>query len=142
MAYATQQDLETRFGPDELVERTDRAGGQTIDAAVVQRALEDASGEIDSYLGGRYAVPVDPVLPVLTALCCDIARYRLWQPVASEGVRQAYQDAVRFLRDVAAGAAVLAGALPPAAPVSGGPVRIEAPERELSRNALSDFTDG
>lgn len=140
MAYATLQDLQTRFGADELVERTDRQGGATIDAAVVQRHLDDASAEIDGYLGARYAVPVDPVLPVLVGLCCDIARHRLWQPVASEGVRQAYQDALRFLRDIADGRAVLAGALPPTASVHGGPVRVEAPERELGRDQLRDYT--
>lgn len=140
MPYATQQDLETRFGADELVERTDRAGGQTIDAAVVAQHLADASAEIDGYLASRYAVPVDPPSAILKALCCDIARYRLHGSVASDGVRQVYNDAIRFLRDIASGAVVLAGALPPTAAVAGGPVRVEAPERELGRDQLKDYT--
>jgi len=142
MAYATLQDLQTRFGEAELVERTDRAGGQVIDAAVAQRALDDASAEIDGYLSVRYAVPVSPAPALLVTLCCDIARYRLHQPVAAEGIRSAYQDAVRSLRDIADGRAALAGAALPTASTLGGPVRSDAPARELSRDALRDFTDG
>jgi phage gp36-like protein len=140
MAYATLDDLETRFGRDELAERTDRAGGDVIDAAVVARALDDASTQIDLYLAGRYAVPVTPPPAQLVQLACDIARYRLWQPAPSEGVRQGYEDAIRTLRDLAEGRAVLAGAAAPATPAAGGPVRIDSPGRVFARDQLQDYT--
>lgn len=140
MAYATLADLEARFGRAELAERTDRAGGDVIDAALVARALEDASAQIDLYIAGRYAVPVAPAPPQLVQLCADIARYRLWQPAPSEGVRQGYEDAIRTLRDLAEGRAVLAGATPPATPAAGGPVRIDSPGRVFGRDQLGDYT--
>jgi phage gp36-like protein len=140
VAYAGTQDLVDRFGSEELAARTDRDGGGRPDPEVVARALEDASAEIDLYLAARYAVPVAPSPPQLAQLCCDIARYRLWQPAPPEGVRLAYQDAVRALRDLADGRAVLAGAQPPATAPAGGAVLIDAPERRLSRTALADYT--
>jgi phage gp36-like protein len=140
VAYAGTQDLVDRFGAEELAARTDREGGATIEADVVARALEDASAEIDLYLAARYAVPVTPTPPQLAQLCCDIARYRLWQPAPPEGVRLAYQDAVRALRDLADGRAVLAGAQPPMSAPAGGAVLIDAPERRLSRAELGDYT--
>jgi phage gp36-like protein len=139
VAYASTQDLVDRFGAEELAARTDRDGGGQIDAAVVARALEDASAEIELYLAARYAVPVDPAPAHLVQICADIARYRLWQPVPPEGIRQAYQDAVRALRDLADGRAVLAGVQPPQDAPAGGSVRVAAPARRLGRDQLEDY---
>jgi phage gp36-like protein len=140
MAYASQAELETRFGTDELVQLTNRAGGTTIDPAVVASALDGASAEIDGYLAVRYATPVAPVPTSLREACLAIARYKLHGKSAGETVRRDYDDAVRFLRDIADGRAALAGAAPPTTSPASGPVRFEAPARRLSRSELRDFT--
>lgn len=140
MAYASQADLETRFGTDEIVQLTNRAGGNTVDAAVVASALAGASAEIDGYLAVRYAVPVSPVPTSLREACLSIARYKLHGKSAGETVRRDYEDAIRFLRDIADGRAALAGAAPPVTSPASGPVRFEAPARLLSREHLRDFT--
>lgn len=103
MGYATPQDLEARFGADELVARTDRTGSGLIDQAAVSRALADAAAEIDGYVAARYRLPLPALPAVLTRIACDIARYRLWQDAASDEVRSRYEDARRLLEGIARG---------------------------------------
>lgn len=112
-AYVTVSDLVDRFGERELVDLTDRAQppAGVIDAGVAEAAIADACGEADAYLGVRYSLPVTAPVPVmLVAVVSDIARYRLYDDRATEEVRKRYEDAVRWLRDVSRGAAVLSGA--------------------------------
>lgn len=103
MTYAVQQDLEQRFGRDELVQLTDRAGAGLVDTAVLGQALDDADGLIDGYLATRYTVPLATVPKVIVTFACDIARYYLYDDAASEQVRKRYEDAVKFLSAVASG---------------------------------------
>jgi len=128
MTYATQADLEDRFGVDELTQLTDRVGAGVPDAAIVARALADADAEIDGYLASRYALPLATVPPMLARIACDIARYRLWEDRASEEVRLRYEDARRMLESIAKGMVSLglpeASAAPALAKVSLGNARV------------------
>lgn len=107
--YATQSDLERRFGVDELVQLTDRASppAGVIDAAVLEEALGAAASEIDGYIAMVYARPLTVVPPRLVNLACDIARYHLYTHAAPELVTERYKAAVAFLRLVASGDASL-----------------------------------
>lgn len=107
MTYASQQNLIDRFGEDELIQLTDRENLGAIDAAVVARALADADAEINGYLSTRYTLPLSPVPAVLEKLACDIARYQLFENAVTEIVKQRYENAIRFLKDVAAGKVTL-----------------------------------
>jgi phage gp36-like protein len=107
MPYATQADMEMRFGADELTQLTDRVGAGIPDAAIVARALADANAEIDGYLASRYSLPLATVPTMLVRIACDIARYRLWEDRASEEVRRRYEDARRLLEAIAKGAVSL-----------------------------------
>lgn len=103
MSYASVADLVARYGEAELIQRTDRAGAGVIDAAVAQRALDDAAAEIDGHLAARYRLPLATVPPLLSRVACDIARYRLWEDLASEEVRKRYEDARRLLENLSRG---------------------------------------
>lgn len=107
MTYATQADLETRFKNQELIELTDEANLGVIDAAAVAVALADADAEINSYLAGRYSLPLTQTSPELVRLACDITRYKLYDARATELVKARYDDAIAKLRDVAKGVASL-----------------------------------
>lgn len=107
MSYATQADMEARFGRDELIARTDRNATGSVDGAVLDRALADADAEIDGYLAARYALPLPTVPPMLARIACDIARYRLWEDMASDEVRRRYEDARRLLEMMARGTVAL-----------------------------------
>lgn len=139
MPYATQQDLVDRFGTDELVQLSNRAGGDTIDAAVVAKHLADADSMIDTYLAARYAIPVTPSPPLLVKLAADLARFFLHGKSATETVRDAYQDAVKVLQEIARGLAVVPGASTPAGPSPSGAPAVRAPERRLGPETLSGF---
>jgi len=107
MTYATQADLETRFKQQELIELTDDANLGVIDSAAVAVALSDTDAEINSYLAGRYSLPLSQVSPELVRLACDIARYRLYDARATELVKARYDDSIKKLRDVSSGKASL-----------------------------------
>ncbi|WP_438454699.1 gp436 family protein [Vreelandella venusta] len=104
MPYCTQADLIERFGEDELLAIARDETGTAIDAAVVERACDDASGEIDGYVSAAgYPVPLSPVPRIVTAYACDIARYRLYDEHATDQVQKRYDDAVKFLKSVSRG---------------------------------------
>lgn len=144
MPYTLPADLEARYGTAELAQLTARTApvAGEVDAAAVQRALDDAQAEIDGYLAVRYPVPVVAPAARLTSITQEIARYRLWITAggnaedATAEVR-AYRDAIAWLRDVAAGRA----ALPEAEPITpaGGSVAFDAPPRVFSRDTLAGF---
>lgn len=138
MPYATQTDLEDAFGAAEILQLADRDGDGLPDAGFVAAALDRADSLIDGYLAGRYALPVSPAPAVLTATACDLARYWLYDDAAPDRVRQAYEDAVAWLKDVAAGKVLLQ--LPAAgAGVSSGSPDWDAPDRTFSFDALGLF---
>lgn len=105
MTYATRQDLADRYGEDEVAQRE-----SALPAGATDRALADADAEIDSYLVGRYAVPVSPVPPRLVMIAAAIARYLLLGDAATEIARKAYEDARAWLREAQAGRAQVDGA--------------------------------
>jgi phage gp36-like protein len=139
MPYATQADMLARFATRELIQRTNlgSANPTSLDAAVLDTALGDASAEIDLYLTG-YALPA--VVPeVLKRLCCDIARANLYHdalPVGEdrpEWLRR-YETAVRMLEAIRDGKIELG--------IGGDPLKVPAVHaagnaRVLSRKSLS-----
>jgi phage gp36-like protein len=105
--YATQADLITRFGENELLQLVPNEAGDEIDATRIDAALEDASRHIDSFIRMRRSVPVDPVPDVLVGACCDIARFNLHDDHVPEAVKDRYKATVQWLKSIASGAASL-----------------------------------
>lgn len=132
--YATTADLIARYGEAELIDLTDRGSVATgaVVSAVAEAAILDACGEVEAYLGVRYSVPVTPVPVQLVAVTCDIARYRLHDDRPTEDVRKRYEDAVRWLRDVSRGAAVLPAAAPAAGDAAGLVVVVQTGRKHFS----------
>ena len=106
MAYATVADMIARFGELEVLQLTDRNQEGVIDKAVAKTALDDATAEIDAYLG-RFKRQVGKVPPLLVRLCCDIARYRLTAAqgvLITEEIRNRYKiDVLEILKALASG---------------------------------------
>ena len=102
MPYATRLDLIDCFGEAEITQRE-----SMLPDGAVDKALADATADIDAYLAPRYAVPVVAHSPTLVRLTCDIARYYLAGDSASEDTRRRYADAIAALRDIAAGRRML-----------------------------------
>ena len=139
MAYATTRDITDRYGPDALTIASDRDGDGQPDPDAVARSLGDASAEIDSYLQVRYELPLAVVPPVLVRLCVDIAIYRLsaTADIATEEQRRRYDDAIRWLQEVARGLAGLVLPKPEAAAPAGA--AFSGQPRVFSRQTLRGF---
>lgn len=108
MAYATSDDISGLYGDDELLRVAELEETGQLDADAVSRALDNASAEIDGYIGARYVLPV-ATTPTLSRLAVDISLYRL---ALKSGPRTAehrvrYDDAIKFLTLVAAGKATV-----------------------------------
>lgn len=150
MPYATQADIVELYGINALVV-ADRDGDGVPDADSVARALNLASGEMDTYIGRRYALPLplltEPSAAHLTQLCVDIAVYRLAlsQDVAISEHRVRYEDALAVLTKIADGRAALV--FPPPDPGAGeepevsgpAPIVVGGPERIFSREKMRDL---
>lgn len=108
MPYATRADLEALYGVEEIAQRE-----SMLPMDAVERALTDAGAEVDSYLSGRYTLPLAPVPDNIRRHACVMARYYLLGDAATERARNDYRDAVAYLRDVQAGRAVIAGVAAP-----------------------------
>lgn len=107
--YAVKQDMVERYGADLMVQLTDRDEPQTgeINDARLDRVLLDAAAEIDAYLVGRVALPLQAPPPVLKVHACTIALYRLRGSSASEAEQKDYDRALAWLSKVATGAIAL-----------------------------------
>lgn len=142
MPYATQQDLETRFGAAELEQLSDRdgtAGG--IVAAVVEAALKDADELINAAVAGRYAVPLAPVPELVKRIACDLARYFLHGGAVAEVVEKNYTAAMNVLKSIGRGDMTLqcAGAATAEAPAGDYEVIGYTPPPVFTDAAMGDF---
>jgi len=146
MIYASVNNLIERYGADELAQRADRQlprlvtpvllsalanrdsenlnsfSAEAISAgkaaiAIIDRALFDATDCINSYLAGRYSLPLTHIPNVLNRVACELARYYLYDDMVTELIKERYQASIKFLRDVSEGKTALgmdaAGARPP-----------------------------
>ena len=148
MAYATQDDIITLYSEDALYV-ADRDGDGVVEADSVARALTSASGEIDSYIGVRYGLPLvvaegDAASELLKQFCVDIAIYRLAlaRDVLSEEHRRRYEDTIKHLDKIAKGTASLnlPGPVDPdtgeVTQTSPRPIVAGGPAREFTREKM------
>ena len=141
MAYATQQDIVDRYGDDALYVAADRNNDDAIDTAAVARALNDATDEINAYIGKRYVLPLNPVPTVLTRLCVDIALYRLSTGTAlTEEKRTRYTDCINLLKGIGNGDADLGIADGSSDPTSVGDAELISNDRQFSRGTMGRLT--
>lgn len=116
----TLQDLISRFGESELAKLTDRQNYQVIDNEVIDRAIDDASSEVATYLqpaglvevnrlGNVVYLPSTKVPNALVLKTCDIARYYLYENGTTEIVEKRYDDAIKWLDKVKKDPTMLTG---------------------------------
>lgn len=133
--YATVADMVQAFSEREVIALTDRDQLGEVDDVVLVGALEKAGHEIDTYIGGRYQLPLATVPAVLTTYACDIARYRLCGSgvLVTEDIRDRYRDALRFLERVADGRQTLSGMPDGGVAATSNTVRIKTSGRVFAR---------
>jgi len=136
--YVTQQDMIDAFGNQELLELTnlDDPSAVQINQINLNRALEDANSTIDSFLRNRYTLPLEQPPKSLTRVGCDLARYWLDRYQKREDVRQRYEDAMAFLKDIFKGLISLVSDHP--ITNIGGP-QFFANDRIFTEQSLGDY---
>lgn len=139
MAYVTVQELVDHFGKRELVQLSnpDAPRAEEVDEARVQRVLDEASAELDSWIGLRRPTPVSPAPLVLKGYAADVAIYKLTtlrSKGGTEDARKRYEDAIRWARAYARGEASLG--FPEPVDDSGAGLEFAGPERIFTRGTL------
>lgn len=132
--YASAVQLLDRYNAEEIAQRADHSVPPLVDGellqkaaagddlsdytpeqqqaaakalANVERALQDAGHTINSYISGRYQLPLSQAPAVLELHCCQIARFVLFDDAAPEQIKSLFQASLKYLRDVSSGAADL-----------------------------------
>jgi phage gp36-like protein len=106
MGYASVEEFQDRFGLTETIELSNLENplAETPNYQSITYAIAQAESEIDSYLGARYEVPIQPPLPlVLISHCLTLARYNLDRYRRREDVREDYKLVIAQLQQMALG---------------------------------------
>jgi phage gp36-like protein len=141
MAYCTQDDL-LKLVPELELAQITADEGDVPDAAVVAEGIAQADAEIDSYLAVRYQLPLIATPARVKSLAVDLSLYHLYsrRSVAPEVRQQKYDNAVAFLKLVAAGKAEIVGASGVEVPGDVQDVtEVSSAARVFSRDKMSGF---
>ncbi len=112
MTYCTVADLQVAFGDDELLRIADRGNPPVALAindpsviAFLQAVIDQATADIDSYIGRRHnPIVIQANVPLsLKRKAIDIVRYYLYERRLNDTVINQYQNALAWLKGVAAG---------------------------------------
>lgn len=144
MAYAAKADLLKYLSETKLIQLTSET--DTEDDTVITQALNDASAEIDRYVGKRYQVPLVDIPDAVKAACAHIAIYWLYtrreevfQTGVPEARMKAYESQISWLKMVARGEATL-GEIPEEQAVSAATTpEYEAETRVMTRDDLGGW---
>lgn len=166
MTYATATTLLNQFNADEIAQRADRsiprlvsaemltiaaAGGDmsgfTVDEqaatatalALIEGKLLDADSVIDGYLLSRYTTPLASVPRLVVGIACDLARYALYDDIATEQITQRYKDAIKLLDSISRGTVNLGANDSQAQPHDLSGVKYTAPGRVFNATSLEGF---
>lgn len=141
MTYITQSDLIDRYSQRMLVSLTDRSDEPTgqIDADVITEALELTDAMIDSYLAGRYVLPLGAVPVQIRDLAFQVAIYKLHIYQADPKIDKDYNMAVRTLELIQDGKVRLpiAGVTPKETGGSGA--RVTDRDRPMTEDNLKGY---
>lgn len=126
------------YGEEEITLLSDRVGAGVPDAAVVGAVLDDAAKQIDTYLGGRYQLPLTPVPDIANQWNRAIARFLLYRTDAPNNVIQLYKTAMSELVAAQRGGLTLEAAAVATA-TSGSAAEFQGTPRAFTPDTLRGF---
>lgn len=108
MAQYTDEVTLKNFLPHFILQQmTDDNDTDEIDHEKLDYAIEQASNVIDSYLRGRYALPLTTVPAEIVDLCTKLSAYYLFKRSLPETIPEAlktdYRECISMLRDIQKG---------------------------------------
>lgn len=91
-----------------VAQLTDDADGVVVNTALVTESIEVATAEIDTFLRGRYPLPLETIPPEIKRLCIDMTKYYLHTRrrdfAKDDNIRIGFEDALKALREYQSGA--------------------------------------
>ena len=144
MAYVTNTEVIASIGNDKAAQLTTDSG--TVPSTTeLDKARDGSEGLVNSYLGKLYTVPVDlaahpDVDATLTAFVIAITVYQLYlrRPPIPDDITTARDNAIAWLKDVAAGKVVLPAATAPASATTNEP-SLEYGSNEQNLSTMRDY---
>ena len=146
MAYCALTDIEKKRIPTALlIQLTDDDENPlgVINTTTVAECIADASVQVDSYLVGRYALPLSPLPPIIVSITADLAAYGIY------ALRPAFDPpkVIQDRRDAALAllARIQDGRMPLYEPVTlppatgGNAVQFTGPDRLFTRDSMKGF---
>ncbi|QCI65633.1 DUF1320 domain-containing protein [Phreatobacter stygius] len=110
MMFLTVEDMVATFGEEEMLQLagTGPRDMRSLDRPKVEEAITHAVTMVQGYVRSRWPAVVPGGTPMLQGYAADIARWRLrgrggQQTAMNETVQKRYDEAIRTLRDIAAG---------------------------------------
>ena len=106
MAYSSLLDLQLRLTEAELIQLTDDQNLNQLDTALIEGAIAEADGVIDSFLQAQVTTPLVSPPALITTLSSDLALYRLHARRGLgvvEEVSKLKEQAYRLLEKIAKG---------------------------------------
>ena len=107
MTYATRNDLIAYYGSDEVNRVAAMGSDDDASSELLDAVISDASDEVDTYIGGRYSLPLESIPKILKSKCLALAWHTLHRKVGNDVAMVEADNARRWLRDVASGKATL-----------------------------------
>lgn len=114
--YCTQDDVEDAAdGLHNLIRVSTRDGedGTAVNVARVDKAINEAQTEVDSYVAKRYAVPLGTVPDTVRFVTSRVAFFRMLGRHVSPGDIERYDRDVKWLEGVSEGKIALGVTNPP-----------------------------
>jgi len=136
---ANTNDLEPFVSNDSLAAALRDISTEDDRTAAVNADIDASESEVDSYLAPRYSVPLTTIPDVIVDATAALTVERIYNRGHGppDAVAQRAERARVWLRDIAKGTAVLAGvSASPSTSVGSNVVRVEADDRELTRDSL------
>ena len=142
MPYCTLADIDAP--EQDLIDLTDDSASGIIDQTVVDKAIAYAGEMIDGYLRGKYALPLDPVPPLLTQLAASISLRKIYghrpRTVVPDSLADEYKAVIRTLEKISKGEIVLGTTgLTPDPITTSAKAQVVAPDRVFSRKSLKGY---
>lgn len=139
--YATTQDAIDLYGQDYILVSVDRDDDGDADSPAFSDALDQATSELNSYIGVKYDLPLLVVPAVLVRFTVDIAVYvSSSNPTElTDEKKDRYSAAIKWAQGVAKGVVSLGVVDPPAGvDEDGGSVNTEFPnDRIFTRTKMA-----
>jgi phage gp36-like protein len=143
--YCTIDDLREQSSEEFLLRCTDDDGTGEINQAIVNKKIEDAQTEIDSYCRAQYPVPFQTVPGLIRKLTVDIALYNL---LSKRGIDEdspdvilvkRYRDAVKLLENLAKGIVTIGPTVAGEPSPQPQQAAIVSPPRRFTRTSMKGF---